>query len=150
MFISTKKKYQISLTKEEEDFIEQFQSSASIIDTIVFVDKLENGSEEEKLVHKILSAAKLSTNQYVIVDKSKYSNVKLMSFDKRKFSALQHVISFGVPFSAVGLNTVNVGYSFFKLLDFEILLVEAVSVLIGESRKKGMLWSEMKKMYEIE
>lgn len=149
MFISTKKTYQISLDEKEKTFLDKLTLTGASIDTVIFIDQLQEGSEEHSLVQKILAAAKLQEQQYAIIDKSIYPNLKLSYFDDINFPNFKHIIGFGVSAAKIGLNTISPKYAAFELGKFSLVLVESVSILIGESRKKGMLWNEMKKIYNL-
>jgi hypothetical protein len=149
MFINTNEVYQISLTKEEKDFLEILQSEGDVINCLIFSTPIAENSEEQALVHKILAAAKLEINQYVIIDIQKFPHLALRYFDVHHFPNVQHVIGFGVDAKQIGLNTINPKFQYFTLGRLELVLVDDAATLLGDSRKKAVLWSEMKKMFEI-
>jgi hypothetical protein len=149
MFLSTQEVYQIGLNKEETDFFEQLKSKGQSIDCLIFLNDLVENSEELVLVQKILAAAKLQPNQYAIINLSQYPNLKLRFFDANHFPLLQHIIGFGVDAAQIGWHTNSFKYQFFSLGKFEMVLVDDATTLLGDSRKKSMLWNEMKKMFEI-
>ena len=149
MFINLKKVYQVDITKRETELVKSLRDKASTLTTLVFLDELVAGSEEEVLLLKILGAVNLSDSNYVFISRNNYPRLCLMHFDASIFTNLKNVIVFGLPSKAVGLNTITQKYVNMNIGKHQLLLADSLTILQKEAALKGRLWNNLKTMYGV-
>ncbi|MEZ5024334.1 MAG: hypothetical protein R2728_13925 [Chitinophagales bacterium] len=149
MFINQKKVYQLDVSKKEDELVSSSKSKATTLTTLFFLDELVSGSEQEKLLLKILGAVNLKEENYVFISRAEYAHLSLMHFDAHSFPSLKNVIVFGLKSDDISLNTISMKYFNMTTGAYHLLFADDLSTLQNQAALKGQLWNNLKVMFEV-
>ena len=148
MFISEQKVYQLELSEASQVFINSIKERRANRHTLVFF-KETTSNEDQDLLLKILSAVNLTQEQYILVDKSKHSELKLHHFISEGFK-IAYLLSFGITANSIGLNINQKLYSGIEIDTLKILCSDDLQKLQQQTNLKKALWNNLKQLYQVE
>ncbi|MEZ5004286.1 MAG: hypothetical protein R2730_14745 [Chitinophagales bacterium] len=149
MFINLKKVYQLDISSQENELLQKAKDNPTQLTTLVFIDQLIQGSDQEALLLKILGAVDLKENNYVFISRTDHPHLCLGHFDQTLFTNLKYIIVFGLKANDVGLHTISKKYLNMTVGDKHILFSDNLAALQQQSALKGELWNSLKRMFEM-
>ena len=145
-FISTNKIYGITVSKADENFIDECKSSLDEPHTIVFLKDKDSEPEGVLLLNNILKAIKIDSSKLLLIDVGVNSSLRLRSL-QRIFPSIRNVLIFDVSPTSIGLNVQLPIYMLKSIGSLNVLRSDALSTLQENEPLKRLLWSSLKTIY---
>jgi hypothetical protein len=144
-FTGSNKIYAVSLPRRAGELLESADRSAS---TAVFFQGGPAGEDGMALMLKILSAAKVTEHDRILIDKTEHPAIRIRMLINSLHS-LKFVLLFGVDPSSAGLNIALAPYTLSDAGPYRILFSDPPETLLQNEALKRRLWNSLREMYAL-
>lgn len=140
--------YILDLNQAEIDWLESAVDQKPSCDTLAVFQGSGLGDNGMELLTKILAAAKVEVNDYLLLDKEAYPFISFYHL-KQSFPKLRYILIFQVDPEKLGLQLSREAFKIFHVGEQQFVLAPSLDTLAKDEMSKRQLWTALKELYRI-